>query len=382
MLLGLVGPSGSGKTYSALELATGIQEVSGGDIYVIDTEGRRALHYADRFKFRHLDFKAPFSPADYLAAVEHCAKQGAKTLIGDSWSHEHEGEGGVLEMHEAELERLSRGDAGKRDKVKFLAWVKPKAERRQLLSRILQLNMNFIFCFRAKEKLKLAPGKDPVNLGWQAIAGEEYVYEMTAALLLPPSSGGVPDLSPSEVGEKALVKVPAQFKAMIRSGEPLSRRLGRDLAQWAAGGKVPEPDKVRTGAELLAEARDRTKGDRAAYDALLQRILPAGRKSTEIEVQVAWGALRSDPVLGDRPTVERLAEELLTGVDEEPSETITADDFEEIIAFSRLHEISLQGSGGLLEALHPGPLAELPARLHDELWTAMRAAAKAKKGAK
>jgi hypothetical protein len=33
LLIGLTGPSGGGKTYSALRLATGIQQVTGGDIY-------------------------------------------------------------------------------------------------------------------------------------------------------------------------------------------------------------------------------------------------------------------------------------------------------------------------------------------------------------
>src|SRR6516164_9578510 len=59
LLIGLMGPSSSGKTYSALRLATGIQRVTGGEIYCIDTESRRMLHYADSFKFRHIQFDAP-----------------------------------------------------------------------------------------------------------------------------------------------------------------------------------------------------------------------------------------------------------------------------------------------------------------------------------
>src|SRR5215471_11003043 len=101
ILTGIMGPSGSGKTVSALRLATGIQRVTGGDIFVIDTEARRALHYADRFRFRHVTFEAPFGPLDYLAAIEHCVQRGAKIIITDSASHEHEGPGGVLEQHDA-----------------------------------------------------------------------------------------------------------------------------------------------------------------------------------------------------------------------------------------------------------------------------------------
>ena len=98
LLIGLMGPSGSGKTYSALRLATGIQEVTGGDIYALDTEARRMLHYADRFRFQHVPFAAPFGSLDYLAALRFCVGQGGKTIIVDSMSHEHEGPGGLLDF--------------------------------------------------------------------------------------------------------------------------------------------------------------------------------------------------------------------------------------------------------------------------------------------
>src|SRR5438552_7980122 len=97
LLLGICGESGSGKTYSALRLATGIQRAAGGDIFFIDTEGDRALQYSDYFHFRHVPFSAPFGPLDYLAAIEHCLKAGAKIIIVDSATHEHDGEGGVLD---------------------------------------------------------------------------------------------------------------------------------------------------------------------------------------------------------------------------------------------------------------------------------------------
>src|SRR5678815_3652835 len=122
LLAGLVGPSGTGKTFSALRLATGIQRVSGGEIYVIDTEARRSLHYAEQFKFRHVQFDAPFGPLDYLSAITYCVGKGAGTIIVDSMSHEHEGPGGVLESHEAELTRLAGNDWDKRKKWTFSAW--------------------------------------------------------------------------------------------------------------------------------------------------------------------------------------------------------------------------------------------------------------------
>src|SRR5690348_3446471 len=97
LLIGLTGPSGSGKTFSALRLAMGVQKVVGGDIFGIDTEAKRMLHYADKFKFRHIPFVAPFDPLSYLDALRHCQNKGAKTVIIDSTSHLHEGAGGTLE---------------------------------------------------------------------------------------------------------------------------------------------------------------------------------------------------------------------------------------------------------------------------------------------
>ena len=246
LLVGLMGPSGSGKTFSALRLATGIQTVSGGDIYFIDTEARRGLHYADRFKYRHMEFGAPFGSLDYLAAITHCVKKGAGVVIVDSMSHEHEGPGGVLEQHEQELDRMAGQDYGKRNSMNLIAWAKPKAARRQLISGLLQLNCNFVFCFRAKEKAKPVKkdGKTTIeNQGWMPIAGEEFVYEQTINCLLLPSSNGIPTWRTEEPGEKAMMKLPEQFRHMFGSGQTLDETIGAAMAEWATGVKhEPNPE--------------------------------------------------------------------------------------------------------------------------------------------
>lgn len=237
LLFGLVGPSGSGKTYSGLRLATGMQLVVGGDIFVIDTESNRALHYADRFKFRHVPFKSPFSPLDYLDAIEHCVNKGGRIVMIDSMSHEHEGPGGVLEWHAAEMQRLSGGDDAKAERMKFLAWQKPKAARQRLINTILQLNVNLIPCFRAKEKIKIVRGKEPEQLGFMPIAGDEFVYELTGKALLLPGANGVPTWQPENAGERMMVKLPEQFRSIFDGSRPmqLDEAVGAQLAQWAAG---------------------------------------------------------------------------------------------------------------------------------------------------
>lgn len=286
VLVGLVGPSGGGKTFSALRLATGMQRVSGGEVFFIDTEARRALHYADTFRFRHVVFEAPFGPLDYLAAIEHCVKVGARVVIVDSMSHEHEGPGGVLEMHGAEVERLSRGDANKADKVKMLAWQKPKSERRRLLNRICQLSAHFIFCFRAKEKLKIVPGKAPEPRGWQPIAGEEFVFEMTVNALLLPGANGVPTWQPDEKAERQMIKLPEFAREWFTGGRALDEATGEALARWAEGTPARSIDDVL---ELIAAASTQSALEEAqrAAEALRRSMSKTDQARVRAEIEAA-----------------------------------------------------------------------------------------------
>ena len=249
LMIGLTGPSGSGKSMSALRLATGIQRVTGGDIFAIDTESRRLLHYADNFKFRHVPFDAPFSPLDYLTAFEHCVAKGAKTIIADSMSHEHEGPGGVLELHETEM--------GGNYQKQFVAWAKPKAMRRRLINEMLRMDCNFVLCYRAREKLKIvrnAQGKqEPQPRGWQPIAGEEYVYEATLNCLLLPASNGVPCWQPEHDNE-GMIKLPAQFRGIFKDGPQLSEDIGVKLAEWSKGGAPITPRTASPASEGTALA--------------------------------------------------------------------------------------------------------------------------------
>lgn len=254
LLIGLSGASGSGKTMSALELATGIQQISGGEIFVIDTESRRALHYAEDYTFRHLDFEPPFGSLDYLAAIEHCVARGAKIIVIDSMSHEHEGPGGLIDFQEKEVERMAGDDWQKRERVKMAAWIKPKAARRKLRIGILQTGVHMIWAFRAKEvskPVKNAQGKqEVVNIGFMPISGDEFTFEATASILLMPHSDGVPTWRTDNVGEKLMLKLPKQFRGILDTGAPLSRAIGRQLAEWARG-SVPARTDIPSKPQLL-----------------------------------------------------------------------------------------------------------------------------------
>lgn len=282
LLMGLTGPSGSGKTNSALRVATGMQRVTGGNIFFIDTEHRRGLHYADEFDFQHVEMNEPFSPLDYLAAIESCEKQGAKILIVDSFSHCHEGPGGVLEMHESEVNRLAGNNASyaRREKMNFPAWSKPKKQHQMLVSAILRLGVNAIFCFRAKQKMlmpkKGSGDKEMIHLGWQPIVTDRFEYEMTISVLLYPGAEGVPNWSPDERGENIMIKRYAKLKHIFPEGEPLSEETGEALARWAAG---------KGDTKSKAENRDSEDRLKAGLDWVQRASSSAELKATMADIK-------------------------------------------------------------------------------------------------
>jgi len=197
------------------------------------------LHYADLFKFRHVQFDPPHGSLDYLTAIEHCVKAGAKIIVVDSMSHEHSGVGGMIEFQERELDRMAGDDFAKRERMKMLAWQKPKAARRRLIDRITQINANFIFCFRAKESvrpMKIGGKTEIVPQGFMPIAGDEFLFEQTVNILLLPKSGGVPTWQSENVGERLMMKLPVQFASIFADAKPLDEATGRALAEWASGG--------------------------------------------------------------------------------------------------------------------------------------------------
>lgn len=243
--IGIMGPPGGGKTFSALRLATGICRARGGEAFLIDTERGRSLKYADTFAFRRVPFDPPFTPEIFLEAIKHCVVKGAGAIIVDSMSDEHEGEGGVLDWHDKELDRMAGNDWSKRERVGQAAWIKPKASRRALINGIGQIETPLIFCFRAREKVKQVRNErgkmEPTNIGYQPIAPSEIVHQLDLNCLLPPRAEGVPVWRSEKAGEDFVIKLPQFLKPFIVEGQPLSEEMGEAFAQWAAGGVAHPP---------------------------------------------------------------------------------------------------------------------------------------------
>jgi len=255
LIVGIAGPSGSGKTFSALRLAAGMS--MGKPFAVIDTEAGRAKHYADRFAFDHADLQPPFRPGAYADAIKAADEAHYPVIVVDSCSHEHAGEGGLLDWHEEELDRMAGQDWKKRESCKMAAWIKPKTAHKRFVSSMLQVRAHLILCFRAEQKIEIITNNGRAEIqpkkiasgfsDWIPICEKNLLYELTASFLLTPEHPGIPKP----------IKLEAQHKTVISVTSPLDEQAGRKLAEWAKGGKEVAP----SPAQALQDAAQELAGE-------------------------------------------------------------------------------------------------------------------------
>lgn len=284
IIVGITGASFSGKTYSALRLAMGFKRALGGKVAVIDTDADRSRHYEEWFEFEHVPFAAPYSPLDYIDAIESTVARGATIVVVDHMTYEHDGKGGVLDqietfMLQKEAEYADKGWNFNREQFNFTGQIKPKRERRELNQRIVQLSKDviFILCYQAGEKIRPRkkgekdedgkPIREPEVMGWQPITTSTLPRDMTVRFLLTPACEGVPMLLPPNPAERTLIKQPRQFKDWFKEGEPLSEDMGESLARWAMSTTVKPA--TASAAPTLAEYE--ACATRESFDALEKR---------------------------------------------------------------------------------------------------------------
>jgi len=245
LLIALAGASGSGKTKSALRLAEGISP--SGKIAFIDSEARRGLHYADQHRFLHADMRPPFRPQRFVDGIRAAEESGAEVVILDSFSHEYDGEGGIMDWADA------LADSGVKSPGN---WKEPKQAHKKMMNALLQCRATLIFCLRADEKIEIIRegGRTQVRpLGWMPICEKRFMYEMTASFTLSPDAPGIPRFDLPH-------KLQDQHRAFFPEGRHIDEASGQKLAAWARGGTASsataQPPR-RTKADLFADARAR-----------------------------------------------------------------------------------------------------------------------------
>lgn len=282
LIIGISGSSGSGKSMSMLRIARGIA----GDqpFVVIDTETRRSRIYADHFQpWNVLDLDPPFTPARYLDAIREAVATAVPVVVVDQFSNEHEGEGGLLDMQEAEVDRMAgpNADYKRREALAMAGWIKPKREHKRLVREFTRLGTHVIIGLRAEDKVEMKRGEGgrlevvPMVVatgadGWVPICEKRLPYELTMSLLVTPSEPGVPKP----------IKLPEDLKPMVPLDRVLDEEVGARLARWAAGDGAPTPptvDAVELAAELLdlAELAGRLDEIRGFVESAAETKAPA-----------------------------------------------------------------------------------------------------------
>lgn len=246
------GPSGSGKTYSSLLLASGMAPWE--KIALIDTERGSGDLYSDLGPYNTLTLESPFTPERYIEAINTCIAAGIEVIIIDSITHEWDGRGGILEIHEA-----IGGNS-------YTAWNKVTPRHNKFIDAILQSPVHLISTARSKQDYVLTEknGKQvPEKVGMKSITREGFDYEVTIAF---------------EININHNATVTKNRTNLFRDGYPfvISPETGKSILDWCTSGSIPEPSKIdfmkkkmdeaKTPEDLLKIGTEISQGDFSDYE--------------------------------------------------------------------------------------------------------------------
>ncbi|CAM4184578.1 AAA family ATPase [Flavobacterium antarcticum] len=165
--LALQGTAGSGKTYSSILLAQGLTNGNLSKVAIIDTENGSADLYAHLGNYNVLTLAPPFTPENYIKAIELCEKSGMEVIIIDSISQCWDE---LLDFHS----KLAGNS--------FTNWGKITPRQKAFVDKILQADAHIIATMRTKQDyvLQQKDGKYvPEKVGLKAVQRDGMDYEFT-----------------------------------------------------------------------------------------------------------------------------------------------------------------------------------------------------------
>ena len=278
----LMGASGSGKTYSALRLASGmlkqltkLGQQKNGRILMANTEASRGRYYANEFDYDIVDVAAPHNPERYVELINYVVEQNYPILIIDSSSHEWEGKGGCLELHQ---------QAG----GTFQSWAKVTPRHDKFIQGIADSPIHLIATMRGKDQYeieKTESGKSNVKklgVGAQQRSGFEYEFTVTFTI------------------DKSLATVQKDNTHIFEgsSGEILSEAFGEKIIAWANSGEgytppiretkvEPKKAEITIKDEVIALALSKIEVNKKATKATIKKYHASGNpKNVEDESEL------------------------------------------------------------------------------------------------
>lgn len=307
-LIGVYGKSGGGKTMSALMLMRGLVGPKG-RITLVDSESGRGSIFADIPAiggYSVIDLEPPFSPSRYLGALE-AAEAESDGIVYDSLSHEHSGSGGVLEMQEAELDRMAGQDWKRREACKMAAWIKPKQEHKRFIGRLLRCKVPLICCLRGEEKTHIQKasngekGKVITDEFSTPIFDQRFIFEMLLNFEVFEREGKGGFVIARKITHPSIAPL------LPKENEQIGVKTGEAIAAWCLGGAVPEPSK-KPVTELARLKKELVKITESVHFGDMQKLQ-----------QFLWNEMLMDPdqSMGD------LTESLLKAVIENAKVKLT-----------------------------------------------------------
>lgn len=217
--MALQGSSGSGKTYSSLLLAKGITGGNLSKVAIIDTENGSADLYAHLGNYNVLPLAPPFTPENYIKAIDICINAGMEVIILDSISHEWDE---LLDFHS----KLAGNT--------FTNWAKVTPRQKAFVDKILQANAHIIATMRTKQDYVLndKDGKKiPEKVGLKSVQRDGMDYEFTLVF---------------DVDIKHFATA-SKDRTGLFEGRPdfiISEKTGREILDWCNAGTLEEPRKI------------------------------------------------------------------------------------------------------------------------------------------
>lgn len=268
---------------SALLFARGLVGPTG-RIVMVDSESGRGSLFADIIPggYSVIDIEPPFSPERYEQAIV-TAEANADCVVVDSLSHEHNGEGGVLDMQEAELDRMAGDNWGKREACKMASWIKPKMAHKKFIQRLLRLKCGLICCLRGEEKTKMVKQPDGKN---KVITDDfssplfdpRFLFELLLNFETIAKDGKGGFVIPRKVTHPDIATLlPADGQQIgIAHGEALARWCaapgGKPVAQPTAQAPVATPDEIKALTSKLWSLCKPFRGTVQSWDAAVNQL--------------------------------------------------------------------------------------------------------------
>ncbi len=224
--MALQGASGTGKTMSSLLLAQGLTNGNFSKVAIIDTENGSADLYAHLGNYNVLSLQPPYTPENYIKAIEVCEQAGMEVIIIDSISHAWDE---LLDFHS----KLAGNS--------FTNWAKVTPRQKAFTDKILQCNAHVIATMRTKQDyvLNQKDGKYiPEKVGLKAVQRDGLDYEFTLVFDVD-----IKHFAVSSKDRTGLFMGKPEF--IINSG------TGKRILEWCNSGTVPLANNKLSESEVI-----------------------------------------------------------------------------------------------------------------------------------